>query len=152
MSAYEPLDLTSLCNTGARLAEGQEDLPCGPITLRGIPFLIGGTAVDADRCAGPGYGAVPHHDVWGRGIFAHTSPIYIACGGEWWMFDAGTAQYMLTLVDGCIHYMRHSSCQHPEGTVTHHHGEDDHMAYLEQPFLQAREAIHRRLHHHSIPH
>ena len=106
----------------------------------------------AARCAGPGYGSIPHHDGWGRGIFAHTSPVYIACGGEWWMFDADTAQYMLTLVDGCIHYMHHSSRQHREGSATHHHGEADHMAYLERPFLQAREAIHRRLHQHRIPH
>ena len=38
----------------------------------------------AARCSGPNYNSVPHHDGWGRGIFAHTSPIYIACGGEWW--------------------------------------------------------------------
>ena len=40
----------------------------------------------AARCGGPDYAqAVPHHDGWGRGIIAHTSPVYIAVGGEWWM-------------------------------------------------------------------
>ena len=34
----------------------------------------------------------------------------------------------------------------------HHHGEADHLAYLERPFLQAREAIHRRMHQLGVPH
>ena len=107
----------------------------------------------AARCAGPGYTGVAHHDGWGRSIMAHTSPVYLACGdGEWWMFDESTAQYMLTLVDGCLQYIRGQSRQHRPGTATHHHGGGDHMAYLESPFLEAREAIHRRLHQHRIPH
>ncbi|MBI2502296.1 MAG: CehA/McbA family metallohydrolase [Candidatus Latescibacteria bacterium] len=106
----------------------------------------------AARCGGPGYTALPHHDGWGRGIMAHTSPIYLACGGEWWMFDQETAQYMLTLVDGCLSYIRQGSRQHPPGKATHHHGEEDHQAYLERPFIEAREAIHRRLHRLGIPH
>ena len=106
----------------------------------------------AARVAGPGYKSIPHYDGWGRGIFAHTSPVYIACGGEWWMFDRDTAQYMLTLVGGCLDYIRDTSRQHEPGSVTHHHGEDDHNAYLERPFLQAREAIHKRMHQLGVPH
>jgi hypothetical protein len=44
------------------------------------------------------------------------------------------------------------SPQHRPGTVTHHHGEQDYLAYLERPFLQAREALHRRLHAAGIDH
>lgn len=107
----------------------------------------------AARAGGPGYTqAVPHHDSWSRGVMAHTSPVYLACGGDWWLFDRGTAQYMLTLIDGSLSYIRHLSPQHPPGTVTHHHGEDDHLAYLERPFLEAQEAIHRRLHSMGIAH
>jgi hypothetical protein len=106
----------------------------------------------AARVAGPGYKSIPHYDGWGRGIFAHTSPVYIACGGEWWMFDRDTAQYMLTLVGGCLDYIRDTSRQHEPGSVTHHHGEDDHNAYLERPFLQARAAIHKRMHQLGVPH
>ena len=84
---------------------------------------------------------VPHHDVWNRGVFAHTSPIYLACGGEWDMFDEATAQYMLTLIDGDLAYIRESAGVRPHGSVTHRHGEDDHMAYLQRPFLEARDAI-----------
>jgi hypothetical protein len=107
----------------------------------------------AARCGGPDYTAVAHHDGWGRGIMAHTSPVYLACGDEeWWMFDESTAQYMLTLVDGCLQYIRGQSRQHRPGTATHHHGGDDHMAYLESPFREAQQALHRRLHQHGIPH
>ena len=35
--------------------------------------------------------------------------------------------------------------QHAPGTVTHHHGEADHLAYLERPFHQARQAILERM-------
>ena len=114
---------------------------------------VKGNSWIAARCAGPGYTGVAHHDGWGRSIMAHTSPVYLTSGdGEWWMFDESTAQYMLTLVDGCLQYIRGQSRQHTPGTATHHHGGGDHMAYLESPFLEAREAIHRRLHQHRIPH
>ena len=106
----------------------------------------------AARSGGPGYGILPHHDEWQRGIFAHTSPIYVACGGEWSMFDRETLQYMLTLVDGCLTYIRETAPLHEPGTATHHHGEENHSEYLERPFLEAQKAIHHRLHQHGIPH
>ena len=99
----------------------------------------------AARCGGLGYFANPHHDGWRRGIFAHTSPLYVAAGGEWQMFDKGTAQYMLTLIEGDLAYIQEGSRQHMRGNVTHHHGEDDHIAYLQRPFLEAREAIQERM-------
>ena len=116
------------------------------------PVKVSGHTWLAARCGGPNYSSVPHHDGWGRSIFAHTSPIYIACGGEWWMFDKDTAQYMLTLIDGNLTYIRETAALHTSGTVTHHHGENDHIAYLERPFLEARKAIHRRMHQLGIPH
>ncbi len=77
---------------------------------------------------------------------AHTSPIYLAVGENWWMFEAETAQYMLTLLEGGRAYIRQRSRQHPPGTVTHHHGEEDHLHFLDRPFREAIEAIHRRIH------
>lgn len=107
----------------------------------------------AARCGGPGYvQAVLHHDAWGRGIMAHTSPIYVAVGEPWQLFDLDTANYMLTLVHGGIAYIRQRSPQHPSDSVTHHHGESDHLAFLERPYQEALEAIHRRLHQHGIAH
>ena len=79
----------------------------------------------AARCGGPGYSSVRHHDVWQRGCFAHTSPIYVAVGGEWGLFDEKIARYMLTLIQGSLSYIRSSALHYPPGSVTHHHGEDD---------------------------
>lgn len=100
----------------------------------------------AARCGGPGYyDSTRHHDEWSRGIFAHTSPVYLACGGEWSMFDADVAQYMLTLIDGSLTYIQETALHYEPGTVTHHHGEDDHMAYLQRPLLEAHRAVQSRI-------
>ena len=104
------------------------------------------------RCGGPDYEGSVHFDLWRRGIFAHTSPIYVACGGEWEMYDEATLRYMLTLIEGDLVYIRESSGQHVPGSVTHHHGEDDHVAYLERPFIEARDAIHERMHRRGVRH
>ena len=99
----------------------------------------------AARCGGPEYFGSKHLDAWRRGVFAHTSPVYVACGGEWWMFDEGVARNMLTLIEGDLVYIREGSAQHTHGNITHHHGEEDHMAYLERPFHEARKAIQKRM-------
>ena len=102
----------------------------------------------AARCGGPDYGSLPPgFDNRRRGIFAHTSPIYVAVGGPWWMFSEDAAQYMLTLIDGSLEYVRHKARYWPAQRVTHHHGHEDHLAYLEQPFHQARQAIARARRH-----
>jgi hypothetical protein len=85
-------------------------------------------------------------------MFAHTSPIYVAVGGPWELFDAATANYMLTLIDGSLAYIRHTAAYDPPGSVTHHHGEHDHLAFLERPFQEAIAAIHKRMHALGIPH
>ena len=104
----------------------------------------------AARCGGPDFTAVPHRDGWGRGIFAHTSPVYVASGDDWTMFDEGTARYMLTLVDGCLEYIDHTAPYWEPGSITHHHGEDDHVAWLKRPFHEAREAVETRLAEHGL--
>lgn len=98
----------------------------------------------AARCGRPDASAVHHHDEWQRGVFAHTSPVYVAVDGDWWLFDRDAAQYVLTLIDGGLAYIRRSAHYHAPGTVTHHHGEDDHLAYLERPFHEARELLTKR--------
>jgi hypothetical protein len=113
---------------------------------------IDGTTWLCARCAGPNYTAIRHHDSWHRGIMAHTSPVYIACGGEYDLFNPETAHYMLTLIDGSLQYIRRRAPQWRPGTVTHHHGEADHQAFLEQPFHEAAAAVHKKLHEQGIPH
>ena len=68
------------------------------------------------------------------------------------MFDVEAANYMLTLIEGGLSYIRNTALHHRPGTVTHHHGEADHRAFLERPFMEAREALHRRMHQLGIPH
>lgn len=106
----------------------------------------------AARCAGPGYTARPHYDHRERGIMAHSSPVYITCSDQYDVFDSASAQYMLTLIEGGLSYIRHRSPQHPAEKTTWHHGLSDHIAYLEAPFHEAAEALHRRLHQFGIPH
>ena len=52
---------------------------------------------------------------------------------------------MLTLVGGSLEYMRQLSSQWRPDKVTHHHGEEDHMAYLQRPLLEAQAALRARL-------
>ena len=78
-------------------------------------------------------------------MFAHTSPIYIACKEDWWMFDHKHAEYMMTLIEGGLGYIRERSGQHSHGNVTHQHGQSDHMAYLEAPFWEAHKMVADRL-------
>lgn len=100
----------------------------------------------AARCGGPHYDdGLQHWDAWRRGIFAHTSPIYVACGGDWWLFDEQVARYMLTLVQGSLTYIRGVAAHAHAGPVTHHHGEADHQAFLERPLAQALHRLERRL-------
>jgi hypothetical protein len=107
----------------------------------------------AARVGGPRYDDMARFlDVWSRPMFAHTSPIYVAVGGPWQLFDPSTAQYMLTLIEGSLAYIRNTAAHEPSGSVTHHHGEDDHLAFLERPFHEAAAAIHRRMHELGIAH
>src|SRR3954468_2932403 len=78
------------------------------------------------RVGGPDYAPVAHHDVWSRGIFAHTSPIYLPCGQDWTMADPAALNYLQPLVSGSLEYIRGMSQQWAPGTVSHHHGEADH--------------------------
>ena len=146
-----PIHTLEIVQGGRVVASTEEGNGARRLELKAKVKVEGHTWIAA-RCGAPGYTSIPHHDGWGRGIFAHTSPVYVACGGEWWMFDREAAQYMLTLIDGNLSYIRQTAARHPSGTATHHHGEADHLAYLERPFMEAREAIHRRMHRLGIAH
>jgi hypothetical protein len=61
-------------------------------------------------------------------------------------------QYMLTLLNGSLQYIRKRAPQWRPGTTTHHHNHVDHQAFLESPFQEAMAAIHRKMHEHGIPH
>jgi hypothetical protein len=86
-----------------------------------------------------------HLDEWARGIMAHTSPIFVACGDTGRLRDRRSLEQLLHFIDGSRAYVRELSSQYPAGAVTHHHGEMDHLNYLDQPFAEARAAIEDRL-------
>jgi hypothetical protein len=90
------------------------------------------------------FGADYHLDEWGRRVFAHTSPVYIACGGEWTMADPEGIGYIRTLVEGAREYVRHTAVRRSDQLTTHHHGEADHLAWLERPFAEALRALEER--------
>jgi hypothetical protein len=100
----------------------------------------------AARVGGPGYfDFLAHRDVWERGLMAHTSPVYVACGDEYDVFSESTVQYMLTMIEGSLTYIKELSTQDPVDRVTHHHGQHDHLAHLAHPFIEARELLELRL-------
>ncbi len=90
------------------------------------------------------FGTDYHLDEWGRRVFAHTSPVYLACGGAWTMTDPEGIRYMRTLVEGARDYVRHTAARRPDQLTTHHHGEADHLTWLERPFTEALRALEDR--------
>ncbi|SCG58735.1 CehA/McbA family metallohydrolase [Micromonospora rifamycinica] len=113
---------------GGRQAEITTDLP------------IGAHSWLACRAFGTDY----HLDEWARRVFAHTSPVYVACGGDWAMADPEGIRRIRTLIKGARDYVRHTAARRPDHSTTHHHGEVDHLAWLERPFLEALRALDER--------
>ncbi len=139
-----PMHTLQIVQNGAVVAQSDDSSGARTLTLN-TRLRIDAHSWLCARVGGPNYEPIAHHDTWSRGVFAHTSPIYVACGDEWSMADPAGLQYMLTLVGGSLEYVRQLSPQWPTGKVTHHHGEADHQAYLERPFLEAQDALRRRL-------
>ena len=139
-----PMSRLEIVQNGRVVASSESPTPTRRLRIDEA-IRIDGNSWLAARAGGPGYYGYTHYDVWRRGIFAHTSPIYVSVGGPWRMFDAETAQYMLTLIDGAMTYVENSSRQHAHGYVTHHHGEDDHLGFLKRPLIEARQSVQQRI-------
>jgi hypothetical protein len=60
------------------------------------------------------------------------------------MADPEGLHYLRTLVQGAREYVRHTAVRRDDTLTTHHHGEPDHLAWLERPFAEALEALDRR--------
>ncbi len=90
------------------------------------------------------FGIDDHLDEWGRRVAAHSSPVYVACGGDWTMTDPEGIRYIRTLVEGAREYVRHTAVRRSDQFTTHHHGEADHLAWLERPFTEALRALDER--------
>ena len=60
-----------------------------------------------------------------------------------WAYGADLG-YMRTLVEGARDYARHTAVRRSDQLTTHHHGEADHLAWLERPFAEALRALDER--------
>ena len=144
-----PMSRLEIVQEGKVVASAESESPTRRLSIRD-KISIDGDSWLAARAGGPDYyEGYRYYDVWERGIFSHTSPVYVSTGGRWSMFDVATANYMLTLIHGAMTYIDHGSRQHSHGYVTHHHGEDDHTGYLKRPFTEAQDAVRKRLHDHG---
>lgn len=140
-----PIHTLEIVQAGRVVASSEENQGAQRLHLKTTLPIDRHTWLTA-RVSGPGYTkSLPHFDAWRRGIMAHTSPIYVSVGGDWWMYSPATSQYMLTLIHGGMEYIQRHGRQHPAGTVTHHHGEEDHLGYLERPFREALEQVRARM-------
>ena len=139
-----PVHTLQIVNAGQIVAETSDSQGSRELKLHEMITISRDTWLIA-RCAGPNYTPLPHYDVRGRSILAHTSPIYLTCEDEYVCCNVQTVQYMLTLISGGLEYIRHNSVLYPDQRVTHHHGTDHHLDYLEKPFHQAKEMLLRRL-------
>ncbi|MQG18373.1 MAG: hypothetical protein FI687_01145 [SAR202 cluster bacterium] len=107
----------------------------------------------AIRIGSPSYYGPPKNDTLkffagggvGRGIYAHTGPVYVSCENSWWMFDKEVTKHMLDLIEGDLSYINNIAGRYPKGLVTHRHTESEHIDYLSKPFLEARDAINNRI-------
>ena len=139
-----PIHTLQIVHNGQIVAQTDEPSGTRSLSLQ-TDVKVAGHGWLCARVGGPNYEPIHHHDVWERGIFAHTSPIYVAVGDEWGMADRDGLQYMLTLVEGGLAYVRDLAPRRPAHSVTHHHGQADHQAFLEAPFLDAQAALRARL-------
>jgi hypothetical protein len=57
-----------------------------------------------------------------------------------------TAETSLSTSTKWLDYIKERSSQHDLEMVTHHHGESNHLAFLERPFVEAIEALQNRMH------
>ena len=60
------------------------------------------------------------------------------------MADPAGLHYIRTVVEGARDYVRHTAIRRPDELTTHHHGEANHLAWLERPFTEALQSLDRR--------
>jgi hypothetical protein len=89
----------------------------------------------------PGVRVDYHLDEWERRVFAHTSPVYVACGGA--LDDDRPRRHPLypDARRGCPRIRTAHRGPEVRPLTTHHHGEADHLAWLERPFAEALRAL-----------
>jgi hypothetical protein len=146
-SAESVLPIASLqvVMNGEVVAETVETTAIRRLELR-AEILVERDSWVAARSGGPAYWDGPsHRGPWERRVFAHTSPVYVTCGSDGWSrSDPEQDRRMLALIEGGLERIRRGR-RYPEDRITHHHVERSHEAFLERPFLEARERVRARM-------
>ncbi|HEY3236871.1 MAG TPA: CehA/McbA family metallohydrolase, partial [Polyangiaceae bacterium] len=73
---FYPLHTLQIVQQGKVVAEVEESKGSRRLSLT-AKVTVQADSWLAARCGGPGYSAIPHYGGWQRGMFAHTSPIYV---------------------------------------------------------------------------
>jgi hypothetical protein len=95
------------------------------------------------RCFGTG--SARHHDTWDRFIFAHTSPVYITVGEQYYKYNEDTMLHLMRIVEGARRHVLERARTKWDGGVTHRHRQHDHDAFLVQPFDEAIRELNRKM-------
>ena len=145
-SSAAPLHLLQIVEGGRVVAEARAPGGARQLEIHEEIRVLGDTWLIA-RTGGPNYfDSRGYADVWGRAAFAHTSPVYVACGdADWARSDPTTLQYLLTRVDAALEYVRFIAPRSRLGGGGHPHRHADHLEHLEGPFLEARARLQRRM-------
>ena len=139
-----PFGWLELIQDGQVVASVAAD-PDGATTVLEASIEVHKDSWVAARCLDSTDAALRHHDEWRRHVFAHTSPVYLTLTDRWSVSDPVALQHMLWLIEGGLGHVREVAAAYPDGEVVHHHGEGDHQAFLERPFLEALSLVRDRL-------
>jgi len=146
-----PIHALELIHQGRIVDSTEDSAGSRKLTLR-TSLRISDDSWIAARVGGVGYfGFTNHRDLWSRGVMAHTSPVYVTCGDEYDVFSLETTQYMMTLVEGSLTYIRTVSPQRSAEQTTHHHSDQDHMSHLTRPLEEARARLMNRINEAAPP-
>lgn len=136
-----PIHTLQLIQNGQIIAEIKEEDGTRRLVLD-VEVPITEDSWLAVRVGGPEYYDSPITNcTWERGIFAHTSPIYVALGDRWEMRNPDTYDYMDRMIEGSLEYVRARGKAASSASVYHHHGYPDHVEYLVTPLLEAQQAL-----------
>jgi len=144
-----PLHCLQLVCNGRVIAEATSREGVRRLELREKVHIDGDSWLAA-RCGGRGYFSLRHHDTWRRESLAHTSPVYVTVQDEYDRFDPENARHIMALIEGGLVFLRERSVRFWPGRVQHRHGETNHLAHLERPFMQARDMLAARAKAHGI--
>jgi hypothetical protein len=135
-ASSEPIHTLQLVQAGRVVAEVAATAGSRRLELR-EPIRITGDTWIAARAGGPDYfGGRRTLSSFSVGIFAHTSPVYVACGREWQMRDDEVRTRMRSMILGCLEYIHHGTST--GGSQGHRpHGASDHVTHLSRPFEEA---------------